>query len=347
VAGSDAVRRSGSLLLRALAAGGLAAVAWLCCGGSASAQPQDHSDEGPKTLDPVNVVLHQQHTATGLPSAALPDSALTGSALPDHAFTDPAFTGSALPEAMPTGSALPDHAIALPAALSQAVRLPAVTALPAAVPLPVDVLVPAEVLTSAEAPVVPPVGMVAATSTGEHMADLVEEEFHHSGGAGRTGYSHSAAVANKAPVEPREAGAAAEPAAPRAAPATGQQAPEPATPPVAAPAAEPAPVADDLPVPPAPEPAEAPAEALLATGPTWEKPGPTAPAPTPGQAPAPAAPTTASSGAQDSSNGHRGGVPGCTASQHHLTPPTARSVERRDDWRSPGSTPGLPSTSPD
>ncbi len=61
---SDAVRRTGSLLLRAVTVGGIGAAAWLLWAGGAAAQGEDHPNEVPMTLDAVNVAIDQQHTAT-------------------------------------------------------------------------------------------------------------------------------------------------------------------------------------------------------------------------------------------------------------------------------------------
>ncbi|NUS65476.1 MAG: hypothetical protein HOQ46_17690, partial [Saccharothrix sp.] len=68
--------------------------------------------------------------------------------------------------------------------------------------------------------------------------------------------------------------------------------------------------------------------------------------PAPKQAPAPSAPT-ASSGSADSGGSQRGGQLASLTAECHPKPSAAWSAERRDDGRSPGSVPGLPSTSPD
>ncbi|CCH35370.1 hypothetical protein ABZ816_12245 [Actinosynnema sp. NPDC047251] len=60
----DAVRRSGSLLLRALAVGGLATTAWLLGTGAAAAEDQNHPDEVSTTLDVVNIAIDPPRTAT-------------------------------------------------------------------------------------------------------------------------------------------------------------------------------------------------------------------------------------------------------------------------------------------
>ncbi|NUT98462.1 MAG: hypothetical protein HOY78_41285, partial [Saccharothrix sp.] len=63
---SDAARRSGSLLLRALAVGGFAVTAWLLSGGVAAADDQDHPDVVSNPLDAVNLAIGRQQTATEL-----------------------------------------------------------------------------------------------------------------------------------------------------------------------------------------------------------------------------------------------------------------------------------------
>lgn len=78
---------------------------------------------------------------------------------------------------------------------------------------------------------------------------------------------------------------------------------------------------------------------------TWTTPGPDAPLPSPQQAPVTAT-ASASSGHTDNSGGTRG-VLAVLTSHNSLFPPATWSVGERRDGRSPGSLPGLPSTSPD
>ncbi|MEU7531821.1 hypothetical protein AB0A74_39220 [Saccharothrix sp. NPDC042600] len=78
----DAARRSGSLLLRALAVGGFATVAWLLSSGVAAADEQDHPDVVSNPLDAVNLAVDPQHTATAELLAALTERAPID--LPDH-----------------------------------------------------------------------------------------------------------------------------------------------------------------------------------------------------------------------------------------------------------------------
>ncbi|MFI6098728.1 hypothetical protein ACIA8G_24505 [Lentzea sp. NPDC051213] len=77
----------------------------------------------------------------------------------------------------------------------------------------------------------------------------------------------------------------------------------------------------------------------------WTAPGQDAPLPAPQQAPV-VATASASSGHTDNSGGTRG-VLAVLTSHNALFPPSTWSVEERSDGRSPGSLPGLPSTSPD
>ncbi|WP_433266191.1 hypothetical protein ACQPZF_40155 [Actinosynnema sp. CS-041913] len=308
MAGSDAVRRSGSLLLRVLAVGGLATAAWLVCGTAASAEGQDHPDEVSKTLDVVNAAIDRQHTATADLLAgvlAVPvDLPLTTEPAPADPFPAPAPVAMSL-VAMPS--------IALP---------------PLGMPLAPLQVEQVEAMAAAD----------------EDAPEEQTGQYSYSGGTGSPGYSHSGTVENTMPAEMYEAKVAAKETARQAAfappPAPAQAAPaqvvEPTTPALPAEHSEPTPAATK----------ESPVDAATTTV-NWEKPEPTTPAPAPKQAPAPTAPTTASSSMQDNSNGHRGGVIASVTSQHRLTPPTSWSAEQRDDWRSPGSVEGLPSTSPD
>ncbi|ONI82429.1 hypothetical protein ALI22I_40795 [Saccharothrix sp. ALI-22-I] len=332
---SDAVRRSGSLLLRALAVGGLATAAWFVCAGVASAG-EDHSNEIAKTLDVVNVTLGEQQAAT--------TDLLLADVLPQHAtpFTSAGFPHAHRPSEPPAYKHHPVgvdfHPTNRPLVLdhSLAVGCPLVVDRPPEFDRPsLDVGFP--------------------PSQGGHPADddsypgsypypypdddpyPDDTEYSHSG------YSHSGSVSNTMPAPLYEAKVAAK-ASTRAAAAAAS------TPPAAAPApAEALATAPtragvlplDVFVPAAPA-AQITSNAVV----IWEVPEPTAPAPAPTQAPAPSVPTASSSSA-DNGGGHRGGVIASFTSQSDPKPLTAWSVERRDDGRSPGSIPGLPSTSPD
>ncbi|MFI9813061.1 hypothetical protein [Saccharothrix variisporea] len=91
---SDAARRSGSLLLRALAVGGFAVTAWLLSGGVAAADDQDHPDVVSNPLDAVNLAVDQQQTATELLdvlAARSPVDLPPHVVVPAHALTAPAL----------------------------------------------------------------------------------------------------------------------------------------------------------------------------------------------------------------------------------------------------------------
>ncbi|MEV0676650.1 hypothetical protein AB0I60_09000 [Actinosynnema sp. NPDC050436] len=283
----DAVRRTGSLLLRALTVGGLATTAWLLGTGAAAAEGQDHPDEASMMPDVVNMAFDQQRTATEELLTAL---------LADHP--------------VPTA----------PATLSFA---------------SVDLVSPVDADQAVE-----PVLVTAAPED--------EGPTSFSGGTeSRTG-TRTGAVTNTIPAPLYEAKLAAKAAAHPAA----HQTPEPSPAPEQVPADVP-PAPEHPPVAAPPHPAAPPTQATPVEEPpaaplvTWENPEPAPPAPAPTQAPAPTAPTTASSTGHDSSNGHRGGVIASATSQSGLIPPAVWSVEQREDGRSPGSVPGLPSTSPD
>ncbi|MGW4109474.1 hypothetical protein ACWEFJ_01175 [Actinosynnema sp. NPDC004786] len=288
MAAPEAVRRGGSLLLRALAVGGLATAAWLVCAGVATAD-EDHSDEATKTLEAVNLTLGEQRTAV---------ARLLADAAPQHVV--PFLSVAAEPQ--PVGAA--------------PFLAPGATADPIVV-----------------TPFVP-----YAAEGDPYPA----ESYAYSSSSG---YSHSGTVSNTMPAPVYEAKAAAKAAARAAATA------EPVVadvPPAPTPVAEPVRTA----VPPAPPatapPAAVPSQTASDTEVRWEAPEPSAPAPAPKQAPAPTAPT-ASSGGADSGSGHRGGgvFHASLTGQSTAKPWAAWSAERWDDDRSPGSVPGLPSTSPD
>ncbi|QQQ76142.1 hypothetical protein IOD16_34765 [Saccharothrix sp. 6-C] len=160
--------------------------------------------------------------------------------------------------------------------------------------------------------------------------------YSHSGGYS-SGYRYSGAVSNTMPVPLYEA-KVAEKAAARA---VAVDAPRPVPLPVVVPVR-----GNDQPVPTA-SPSPAVSQVAPDAEVIWEAPAPNAPAPTPKQAPAPSAPTASSGGADSGGGGHRGGVTASLTGQADPKPLAAWSAEQWDDGRSPGSVPGLPSTSPD
>ncbi|XVV03500.1 hypothetical protein ACQPW3_40310 [Actinosynnema sp. CA-248983] len=278
----EAVRRTGSLLLRALAVGGLAAVAWLLSGGVAAADEQDHPDVVSNPLDAVNLALEQQQAATTALVAALTERA---------------------PLDLPAHVALPAHAA------------------PVGMPAPIDLpgyRAPEE---DEDVPV--------------YQDDPEDDvEYSHTGGSHSTVAPRS--ISNAMPVEQHQAKVAAKAAA-RLAALAPPPAEEPPAPPAAVRQAAPAlQITLRLPVT---EPDT--------TTPTWENPQPFTPTPAPQQAPAPTAPTSASASGHDGSNGHRGGVIASSSGQDRFAPPAFWRAQQRDDWRTPGSVQGLPSTSPD
>ncbi|MEJ2857239.1 MULTISPECIES: hypothetical protein [unclassified Saccharothrix] len=305
---SDAARRSGSLLLRALAVGGFAVTAWLLSGGVAAADDQDHPDVGMNPLDAVNLAVDGQQTATTALLDAL--AARTPDGPPPHVLVP----------------ALDEPLLAAPGLDETLLIAPVLTA-PAAAPiaLPVHPL-PVEVPTGEESDEDAPVYEY-------DDEDTRDVEYSHTGGTHSTTAPRS--IANALPPEQYQAKVAAKAAARLAAqapPAEAEQAPPPAV------------VEQDVaPSRPAPRQAAEPDR----TTPTWENPQPFTPTPAPQQAPAPTAPTSASASGHDGSQGHRGGGIASHTGQDRFAPPALWRVEQRDDRRAPGSIPGLPSTSPD
>jgi hypothetical protein len=294
VAIPDAVRRSGSLLLRALAVSGLATAAWLVCGGVASAD--DHLDEVVSTLDAVDLVVEEhQAEAAELLTAAVPQEPVAIFKIPALAFTgQPVEQPPAMDDVFPAE----------------------------VFPVPVDDLADA-----AEYPEYP-------------------DGTDHSGSSGYSGHSRAGSASNAMPAPVYEAKVAARAAARAAAEATlapPVQAPPPQ--PATAPEAEPVTRHTALPPPTAPVVTQH-SWTTANAGVTWEAPEHKPSAPAPKQAPAPSAPT-ASSNSADNGGGHRGGLIASLTGQSGTEPATTWSAERRDDGRSPGSVPGLPSTSPD
>ncbi|MBP2339590.1 hypothetical protein JOF41_005768 [Saccharothrix coeruleofusca] len=289
---SNAVRRTGSLLLRAAAVGGFAGAAWLLGSGVAAAVSDDPADEVRAALDAVRQAAHQEQAA---------------------------------------------HQDELIAALLDQ-RLPGPPRLAVLEVVPTEQVVPVEHPADPAEPEWEPV------AAGFHSVGL------HSGNlqvSGRTG-----AVSNTVPPEVYQAkvAARAEAALALAPPVPEATAPVPPPPPAHAPPAAPVRTAPAEPAPAAPVAPAVPAVPDTPATPdlTWENPEPGAPSPASQHAPAAPSAPIASSSTHDSSNGHRGGgTVALLTAQSALQPATAWSVERRDDWRSPGSVPGLPSTSPD
>lgn len=156
---------------------------------------------------------------------------------------------------------------------------------------------------------------------------------------GSQGNTRSGTVSNEAPPEVLKVKAEVRAAKKAAKLAAALPAPPPPAPPVAS-VKKVVPLLPDLPVP-----AHAKTEPVTASDLNWTTPGPDAPLPTPQQAPATAT-ASASSGHTDNSGGTRG-VLAVLTSHNSLFPPATWSVDERRDGRSPGSLPGLPSTSPD
>jgi hypothetical protein len=297
VAVPDAVRRSGSLLVRALTVGGLATAAWLVCAGFASAG-EDHSDEVAKTLDAVNVALGEQQAATvDLFADALTVPPL-GLAAVDQAPP---------PELHPFEGPLTGPAVVVTAPL----------------PLPYSTA-----------------GQTYSPYSDDPSADdpsAADTEYGYT----YYGNSRSGSVSNTMPAPLYEAKVAAKAAA-RAAAAAALAPPPAEAPAVPSTVPAPAPV-----LPMAAEPS-APGSAVAANAEVVrEVPTPGAPAPAPQQVPVPASPTASSSSGADGGGGHRGGLIASFTAQSDPKPSAAWSAERPGDGRSPGSVPGLPSTSPD
>lgn len=290
----EAVRRSGSLLVRALAVGGMATAAWLVCAGFASAG-EDHSDEAAQPLDAVNVALGEQQAVATVDLLADP------LALPPLRFA----TFDQPPpdvELHPFEGPLTDPAVVT-----------------ATLPYPV-----ADQTYS------------AYSDDGYYYSDDPSASGTE---YGYSSYSHSGAVSNTMPAPLYEAKVAAKAAA-RAAAALAPSVPGPVAVPMTAPT---------LPtvLPLAVEPSSPASLTTPNAEVVREAPKPSAPAPAPTQVPAPSAPTASSSSSADGGGGHRGGLIASFTGQSDPKPLTAWSAERPDDGRSPGSVPGLPSTSPD
>lgn len=159
-----------------------------------------------------------------------------------------------------------------------------------------------------------------------------------------TGGTHSntrsGSVSNQAPPEVIQAKVQAR-AARLAAKAAAELPPPPPPPaPVVVPVKKIVPLLPEMPVLTAPK-----TEPVHKSDLNWTTPGQDAPLPTPQPAPVTAT-ASASSSHTDNSGGARG-VLAVLTSHNSLFPPITWSVAQRCDGRSPGSLPGLPSTSPD
>ncbi|MEV8443136.1 hypothetical protein AB0425_37630 [Actinosynnema sp. NPDC051121] len=319
-----AVRRGGSVLLRTLAVGGFAAAAWFVCTGVASAG-EDHSDEVTKTLDAVNA-------AYGGPEVAEVDR-LVADAVPRKVGPFAVVTHEAQPieSTQSFESFEPFTAVEL-----FSVDLAAATAVD---PAPLAVM---SDQAAAESYRYPDAYSDAYTDPGYYPDSDASSDTggqSYSGYGYSSGYSHSGAVSNTMPAPLYEAKVAAKAAAREAA----VQAAAPVSPAVTV--TTPA-TADVQPFAPITSASPVASQATPDTEVTWDAPEPSSPAPAPKQAPAPSAPT-ASSGSADSGGSQRGGQLASLTAECHPKPSAAWSAERRDDGRSPGSVPGLPSTSPD
>lgn len=183
--------------------------------------------------------------------------------------------------------------------------------------------------------VVPPAARPHEPEPEEHEDDGPVLDFT----GGSQSSTRSGVVTNQAPPEVMQAKIQARAAAKAAKLAAQAPPPPPPAPPVVA-VKKAVPLLPDLPVP-----APVKTEPVHTSDLNWTTPGPDAPLPTPQQAPVVATASTSSSHS-DNSGGTRG-VLAVLTSHNSLFPPATWSVEERRDGRSPGSLPGLPSTSPD
>ncbi|MFD7652962.1 hypothetical protein ACFV4N_03180 [Actinosynnema sp. NPDC059797] len=331
----DAVRRSGSLLLRTLAVGGLATAAWLVGAGAASAEdhPADAADLSFPTSPPATSPSHADAASPDLLSTS--DLLSTVDLLSTADFSFPADLASAAGVASTAGAVFDEQ---------QAVDL-LFAAVPARESAEIFAIPP---LAFGPRPVEEVAGVNQVLANEAFFAGdaFTDEDLSYSGGSAHSGYSHSGSATNTMPAPLYEAKVAAKAAARAAAatPAPPVQAPSPAPAPNPEPAPAPAPVAAAATLPTLTAPDTRPTTENAEV--TWEAPEHNAPAPSPKQAPAPSAPTASSTSA-DNGGGHRGGPVASLTGQSDVARTTAWSVERRDDGRSPGSVPGLPSTSPD
>jgi hypothetical protein len=315
---------AGALLLRAAALGGLTAAAWLLGGIDASASPEEPPSaevtiEVPRLLeDPAgwakaltDTVLERHQARKLVPP--------TPSTEPQHLDVPTSFTALQQLEVPTSFTALQQVEVQTSFTALQQPKEPA----------------PSTALQQPKEP---------APSTEPQQLDEPEADngpvLDFTGGSQTN--TRSGTVTNQAPPEVVKAKAEARAAA-KAAKAAAEAPPPPPPPPpapVVVPAKKVVPQLPALPVVKITKTEPAPASDL-----NWSAPGPLAPLPAPQQAPV-VATASASSGHTDNSGGTRG-VLAVLTSHNSLFPPATWSVEERRDGRSPGSLPGLPSTSPD
>lgn len=314
------MRSTGSLLVRALAVGGLTAAAWLISGAVASAAPADHSDGIAGTPEAVKTALasfHQRRdealSAFDRVPQAIHESWTT--ALADTVVTTTVHTLAAAPSQPGVNRPLTQSSYPL---------------VPAPSLMPAPSLVP------------------ATDEATEESSETEPPRDSYSGGS-YSSSTMSGSVSNTVSVPMMAAKLEAKAAAKLAAAAVAAPA-APAPAPETAPATTPVTSTVDpqwfartstTTTPISIEDVDVESYTEL----DWEVPSPSAPAPSPQPISAPAAPTASSSG-HDNSGGARGAL-AVTTAQSSLHPAATWSVERRDDGRTPGSEQGLPSTSPD
>ncbi|MFD9740276.1 hypothetical protein [Umezawaea sp. NPDC059074] len=308
MAGADAVRSTGSLLVRALAVGGLTAAAWLIGGAVATASPGDPVPDTPSVVDIVHSAVGEHRTP--FESFGSPDFFESF-----ESFEDQRVDALAISEHWTTAVA------AAPVDLSflDATRGPAHHE---------DEDVAEEPEAEEQFLDVSPVysgGLISnSTERSGTISNEMPEELYTA--------KVTAKAAAKLAATPAPVPAPVEVVVPVVAE-------------VVVPAAVPAAPQWTIPALHVTAPVVEVPETAPASGLEWETPRPAAPAPAPQPAPAPTAPT-ASSSAHDTSGGARGGVT-VTTSQSAPHQPSPWTVERRDDGRLFGSVQGLPSSPPD
>jgi hypothetical protein len=324
------VRSTGSplraTLLRLLAVGGLVLTAWLL--GSAVAAADTTEEPGVPDQVAGEAFLLVDELSTGIdspwpvlapsvPSVPFPPSAPFAPPVP---FAPEPQSAAELAAATAFGTLGGVTDVAPPAPVSAPLPVPA-----AVVPLP------------ARDTTAGGTSNTTGVVTGTGSAPIAFLSGGVSGAAVRSG-----STSNSVP-EPLLAARAAEREARRAA-QSAQQAPpaaEPGAPPVTAVDTAPPVVLPD----PAPQSAEA-VQDVESHEVDRADPAPAQRSPKPAPASAPTASSAAAGSSHDNSGGARGGI-AAVAPQSIFDPPALWAVEQRTDARSPGSTPGLPSTSPD
>ncbi|KOV75441.1 hypothetical protein [Nocardia sp. NRRL S-836] len=361
MAGGGAV----ALLLRAAALGGFTAAAWLMGGHVAAAGPE-HTDAPPAveiTVEAPALTAFQSIEPAAQPSAEpqIEPGTLTGTPAEPSTGTTPPLTDSPAEPA----AATPAESPAAPSTDSPTGTLALVQAEAPSVPDKAPADGPEAFAAAFDAPGLfyDPAGWATAFTTSlaeqhepithipapdviapnrpEDPADEDDDGPTLDFSGGSHSNSRSGTISNRAPPEVLRAKAQARAArlAAKAAAALPAPAPQPARAHAVA-TKKTGPLLRDAFVHTAPQPAPA-VQADL----TWTEPGHDAPMPAPQPAPVTAT-ASASSSPTDNSGGTRG-VLAVLASRNELFPPATWSVEERRDGRSPGSLPGLPSTSPD